>query len=86
MKIKWKNPEMYQLGLEETKKLEPIIINSNGEVVTFSMNPTYFWKCPCCQKISEKDFETKELAEAGFYENHEQVCPKYDRVNDRCIS
>lgn len=82
MKIKWKNPEMCQLGLEGTKKLEPIII----EIAKFSMKPTYIWKCPCCQKISEQDFATKELAEADFYANHEPVCPKYDRVNDRCIS
>lgn len=86
MKTQWKEPQLKKLNLEETKAVEPIILYKNGNIRTFAMEPYIGWKCPCCGKESGYVFKTEGDARKDFKENHLPVCPKYDKVTERCIS
>lgn len=88
MKTQWKEPQLKKLNLEETKAVEPIILYKSGsaEIVTLDLEPYIGWKCPCCGKESGYIFEDKDEAKVDFKTNHLPVCPKYDQVNERCIS
>lgn len=79
MRKEWMNPEITELSVKGTEKVEPIIVS------TFSMKPLYGWRCPCCLAESGYIFESEAEAREDFRENHLPNCPKYNSVTDSCV-
>lgn len=86
MKTQWEKPQLKKLGLEETKTVEAIIMYKYGQQNAISLDPYIGWKCPCCGKESGYIFDIEGDATTDFKANHLNECPKYDKINDRCIS
>ena len=79
MKKEWINPELNQVGVEVTEKVEPIISSS------FAVKPLFSWYCPCCTQDSGHIFETDNLAKEDFHNNHLPNCSKYNAETDSCV-
>lgn len=79
MRKEWMNPEITELSVKGTEKVEPIILS------TFSMDPLYGWRCPCCLAESGYVFKTEKAAREDFRNNHLPNCPKYNSATDSCV-
>ena len=85
----WSGSFYFNIEFKKGKKdfssssVEPIILNHNGEIVTFDTPSEVYWKCPGCHKESGHLFTYEADAQTDFKENHLLTCPNYDPVNDR---
>lgn len=79
MRKEWMNPEIAELSVKGTEKVEPIIVS------TFSVQLLLGWECSCCLAESRHIFETEDAAREDFRNNHLPNCPKYNSATDSCV-
>lgn len=79
MRKEWMNPEITELSVKGTEKVEPIIVS------TFSVQLLLGWECSCCLAESRRIFETEDAAREDFRNNHLPNCPKYNSATDSCV-
>ena len=85
----WSGSFYFNIEFKKGKKdfssssVEPIILNHNGEIVSFDTPSEVYWKCPGCHKMSEYPFTHKTDAITDYKENHLPTCTNYDPITDR---
>lgn len=88
MKIQWNDPVLKKLELEDTKKVNPIIIYREEATFSANVKPDKKWRCPCCQQEAGQwwPYNDDMSLEENFDVHLNGACPNYDKENDRCIS
>lgn len=82
MKKKWIVPGFNGLGIEFTKSAGPTATYLS--MLAGGPGAGYKWRCDCCGAESDQFFDTKELAELHFNNNHKNSCPLWNNDVGAC--